>query len=228
MQSYHFSSLLNNERSQLPDQIANYILKKIFIGELVQDTRLIESNIAKELNVSNIPVREAFYILESRGVIERLPRRGVRVKAISEEEMADYTTALIELFRIGIDYSRSKWDGDNKDQLQQYLREAKEQLSQKNILEYVVKVHQLCGYVFQVAGNKAFIKFYSDITFITNVYSQMNWGDVERTKIRSLYLEELVNALVQDEFEKAKESFEILTRQSLTIQNETQERDSLQ
>jgi hypothetical protein len=56
----------------------------------------------------------------------------------------------------------------------------------------------------------------------------MNWGDVERTKIRSLYLEELVNALVQDDFEKAKESFEILTRQSLTIQNETQERDSLQ
>lgn len=228
MQSHHFSSLLDNERSQLPDQIANYILRKIFTGELVQDTRLIESSIAKELNVSNIPVREAFYILESRGVIERLPRRGVRVKAISEEEMADYTSALIELFRIGIDYSQSKWNEDNKNQLRQYLIEAKEQLNQKNILEYVVKVHQLCGYVFQVAGNIAFIKFYSDITYITNVYSQTNWGDVERTKIRSLYLEELVSALVDGNFEKAKESFEILTRQSLNIKGEKTERDSLQ
>ncbi|WP_315794083.1 GntR family transcriptional regulator [Paenibacillus sp. BIC5C1] len=228
MQNHHFSSLLDNERSQLPDQIANYILKKIFTGELVQDTRLIESNIAKELNVSNIPVREAFYILESRGVIERLPRRGVRVKAISEEEMADYTSALIELFRIGIDYSRSKWNEETRHQLQQYLKEAKEQLNQKNILEYVVKVHQLCGYVFQVAGNIAFIKFYSDITYITNVYSQMNWGDVERTEIRSRYLEALVNALVDGDFEKAKESFEILTRQSLNIKDETIKRDRLQ
>jgi DNA-binding GntR family transcriptional regulator len=217
MEIFNFSSLIEGNKNSLPEQIANHILKKIFIGELSQGTRLIESEIAKELNVSNIPVREAFYILQSTGVIERLPRKGVRVKSISKQEMNDYTDALIELFRVGVDYSKSKWDVEKYNQLNQYLIEAKEQLTNRNILEYVVKVHQLCGYVFQVAENKAFIKFYSDITFITNAYSQMNWGDVEKTKSRSIYLEKMFNALVHSDFEKAKESFEILTRQSLNI-----------
>lgn len=217
MDNYNFSSIMGDQTNSLPEQIANHILKKIFIGELVQGTRLIETNIAKELNVSNIPVRESFYILQNTGVVERLPRKGVHVKAISKKEMDDYTNALVELFKLGIDFSKSKWTEVKYAQLKQYLIGAQEALRQKDILEYVVNVHRLCGYVFHVAENKAFSKFYSDITFITNAYSQMKWGDVERTKSRYIYLEEMVHAIIQADFEKAKEAFEILTRQSLNI-----------
>lgn len=91
--------------------------------------------------------------------------------------MQDYTDALVELFRLGIDYSASKWDTTSLELLRQYAAQAKEQLQQTNILSYVVKVHRLCGHVFQVAGNIAFMKMYTDITFITNVYSQLKWGD---------------------------------------------------
>ncbi|WP_270169529.1 GntR family transcriptional regulator [Paenibacillus sp. SYP-B4298] len=217
MKHFNFSSIMADQTNSIPEQIANHILRKIFKGELVQGTRLIESNIAKELNVSNIPVRESFYILQNTGVVERLPRKGVRVKAISRQEMNDYTDALVELFDLGIEYSKSKWDDEKHALLKQYLVEARDELLQGNILEYVVNVHRLCGYVFQVAGNIAFMKFYSDLTFITNAYSQMNWGDVERTKERYIYLEEMVHAIVQSDFEKAKAAFEILTRQSLNI-----------
>lgn len=217
MENFNFSSIIEDKKSSLPEQIAYHIMKKIVIGELIQGTRLIESNIAKELNVSNIPVREAFYILQSTGVIERSPRKGVRVKSFSEQEMSDYTDALIELFNLGIDYSKSKWDEEKFNHLKHCLKEAEEQLIKENILEYVVKVSDLCQYIFEVADNKAFIKFYSDITFITNAYSQMKWGDVEKTKSRSMYLHAMVEALVHSDFEKTKKSFEILTRQSLNI-----------
>ena len=218
MENFNFSSLIEDKTSSLPTQIAYHIIKKIVIGELIQGTRLIETNIAKELNVSNIPVREAFYILQSTGVIERSPRKGVRVKSFSEQEMKDYTDALIELFRLGVDYSKSKWDEEKRQYLRKCLKEAKERLAEKNILEYVVKVAQLCQYVFLVADNKAFLKFYSEITFITNAYSQMKWGDIEKTKGRSTHLEAMVDALIHSNFEQAKESFEILTRQSLHIE----------
>ncbi|ANY66026.1 hypothetical protein BBD42_05810 [Paenibacillus sp. BIHB 4019] len=217
MDNFNFSSIMEDQTNSLPEQIANHILKKIFIGELVQGTRLIETNIAKELNVSNIPVRESFYILQNTGVVERLPRKGVHVKAISKQEMDDYTDALVELFKLAIDFSKSKWNEEKYTHLKQYLNGAQEALVHKNILDYVVNVHRLCGYVFQVAENKAFSKFYSDITFITNAYSQMKWGDVEKTKSRYIYLEEMVDAIVQADYEKAKEAFEILTRQSLNI-----------
>jgi len=218
MDNFNFSSLIEDKTSSLPEQIAYHIIKKIVVGELIQGTRLIETNIAKELNVSNIPVREAFYILQGTGVIERSPRKGVRVKSFSEQEMSDYTDALIELFRLGVDYSKTKWDEEKCQYLMECLKEAKELLIEKNILEYVVKVAQLCEYIFQVADNKAFLKFYSEITFITNAYSQMKWGDIEKTKNRGTHLEAMVNAIVHSNFEQAKESFEILTRQSLHIE----------
>ncbi|MGK7377649.1 GntR family transcriptional regulator [Planococcus sp. 1R117A] len=218
MENFNFSSIIEDKKNSLPEQIAYHIMKKIVIGELVQGTRLIESNIAKELNVSNIPVREAFYILQSTGVIERSPRKGVRVKSFSIQEMNDYTDALIELFNLAIDYSKSKWDEEKVNYLQNCLKEAEEQLAEKNILEYVVKVSDLCQHIFQVADNKAFIKFYSDITFITNAYSQMKWGDVEKTESRSIYLRAMVDALIHSDFEQTKKSFEILTRKSLNIE----------
>src|SRR5690554_4126480 len=87
-------------RNSLPDIIANNLLRKILKGELRQGDRLIESEIAKELNVSNIPVREAFYILQSTEIIERLPRKGVRVKAMSKKEINDYKDALIEIYKL--------------------------------------------------------------------------------------------------------------------------------
>lgn len=138
MDNFNFSSLIEDKTSSLPEQIAYHIIKKIVVGELIQGTRLIETNIAKELNVSNIPVREAFYILQGTGVIERSPRKGVRVKSFSEQEMSDYTDALIELFRLGVDYSKTKWNEEKRQYLMECLKEAKELLTEKNILNNLI------------------------------------------------------------------------------------------
>jgi DNA-binding GntR family transcriptional regulator len=139
-------SILDDHGKSLPHMIANHILKKIFIGELPQGSRIIESDMAKELNVSSIPVREAFYILENTGVIQRLPRIGVRVKSITEREMNDYTEALIELFTIGINYSKDKWNEQKRKNLHSYFKEAEETLKNRNIIDYVLKCDYTCQF----------------------------------------------------------------------------------
>lgn len=217
MVNFNYSSFGNENKESLPSIIASHIMNKIFAGELEPGDRLIETEIAKELDVSNIPVREAFYVLQSTGIVERVPRKGVRVKAISEKEFEDYTDALIELFGLAVDYSEPHWNKESYRRLQQYLQEAENQLLENNISEYVVKLHRLCGFIIEVADNQAFIKFYSDITFITNAYSRMRWGEVEKTKERFRHAEIMVEALSQSNFAKAKESFEMLTRQSLNL-----------
>lgn len=217
MRNVNFSSVIGDTNNSLSEQIANHILKKILLRELQQGDRLTESSIAEELEVSNIPVREAFYILENTGMIERLPRKGVRVKAISEQEFQDYTEALIEIFRLGIDYSKKKWSEEKIENLHVHLKQSKSYLKEDKVLEYVVSVYNTCRYVFEVAENKAFIKFYDDITLITNAYSELNWNDIDRTKERYVYLEEMVDFLAAGNYEKAKEYFEVLTRKSLNI-----------
>lgn len=206
-----------NHKNSLPDEIAQYILKKVFTGKIEPGERLIESNIAKELNVSNIPVREAFYILQNTGIIERLPRKGVRVKTISEEEIKAYTVALKELYRIAIAYSIPNWNEEHRLTIKNFLTEAKEKLEQKKIDEYIVMCDQITSYIFKVAGNKVFLKFYLEITYITTVYSQSIWNDAEKLKSWHSYLEAAVIALIQSDFEQAKIQLELLAKQALRV-----------
>ena len=215
----NFLSTSNNEsqRNSLPDKIARYILKKIFTGELELGTRLIESNIAKELDVSNIPVREAFYILQSVGIVERLPRKGVRVKVISEEEIKEYTVALKELYRIALAYSVPNWNEEHRNNLKNFLIEAKEKLIQEKIMEYISMCDQITSYIFEVAGNSVFLKFYSEITYITTIYSQSIWNDAEKLKSWHFYLDAAVNALIQSDFEQAEVQLELLAKQALLV-----------
>lgn len=201
----------------LPDQIANSILKKILKGELAPGTRLIESKIAEEWNVSNIPVREAFYILQNTGIVERLPRKGVRVKSFTQRELDEYTVVLIELFKAGLEYSKPHWSTARYEELSKLLNDAKQKIAETDIFHYVLVVHRICEYILMTSKNSAFVKVFNDITFITNAYSQMMWQDVEKTKSRLPHLELLVESIINSDFERAKEEFEILTRTSLSL-----------
>ena len=67
----------------LSGQVRNYILTKILNGEFEPGERLIEMKIARQMNTSQAPVREAIRELESTGLLETLPNRGSRIRKVS-------------------------------------------------------------------------------------------------------------------------------------------------
>lgn len=73
----------------LAGQIAAQLATEIINGEIEAGERLLEVELAEQLGVSRTPVREALRLLETDAMVERLPRRGVRVTLISAEEAAD-------------------------------------------------------------------------------------------------------------------------------------------
>ena len=73
----------------MADQIADHIQRSIFEGRILPGDRLIENEIAKQLNVSRTPTREAFRILASQGLVEITSNRGVRVTVITQTDLAD-------------------------------------------------------------------------------------------------------------------------------------------
>ncbi|WP_353309332.1 GntR family transcriptional regulator [Shimia sp. NS0008-38b] len=69
----------------------------IFAGELAPGSDHLESELAVRLGVSRTPVREAALMLESQGLLELRPRKGVRILPISPEDMAEIYDVLTEL-----------------------------------------------------------------------------------------------------------------------------------
>ena len=67
-------------RSVLADQVKERLLDGILTGRYAPDSRIVETQLARELGTSQAPVREALRGLEALGVVEITPFRGARVR----------------------------------------------------------------------------------------------------------------------------------------------------
>ncbi len=73
------------------------IRQLIFSGELFADSNHLETELATRLNMSRTPVREATLMLQAQGLLEVQPRKGIKIKSISVQDMADIYELLTEL-----------------------------------------------------------------------------------------------------------------------------------
>lgn len=74
-------------RDPLSTQVKDTIMQRIIEGRYPPGARLVETRIARELGVSQAPVREALRDLESVGVVESFAFRGARVRLPRSEEL---------------------------------------------------------------------------------------------------------------------------------------------
>ncbi|AER67395.1 transcriptional regulator, GntR family [Thermovirga lienii DSM 17291] len=79
------------EETYVPVRVIVYetLREAIFRRELKDGDKLVESELAEKLKVSRTPVREALRMLESEGLVERIPRKGLFVKGLSKEDIIE-------------------------------------------------------------------------------------------------------------------------------------------
>ena len=102
-------ALSETQKRSLRDHVHESLRTAIISGRFTENSRLNERLLAAELGVSTTPLKEAFRRLEAEGLIETLPRRGVRIRfgrAWAEEMILaraalESTIAAIAAERIG-------------------------------------------------------------------------------------------------------------------------------
>lgn len=77
-------------RRNMSGQVIDRIRMMIFNGSLTRGQRVPQNEIAADLGVSRLPVREALITLESEGFIESEPHRGAFVVPIHREDIDDH------------------------------------------------------------------------------------------------------------------------------------------
>ncbi len=70
-------------------RIGRTLAERIIAGTLAAGAKLRQDHIAEEFGTSHVPVREAFRLLESQGLVVSEPRRGVRVASFSLDEVKE-------------------------------------------------------------------------------------------------------------------------------------------
>jgi DNA-binding GntR family transcriptional regulator len=73
-------------RELLSDKVYTVLRNAILSGAWAPGSRIVESEIARQLSVSQAPAREAMKKLAYEGIVVSIPRRGTYVTEISESE----------------------------------------------------------------------------------------------------------------------------------------------
>lgn len=77
------------QRPSLVDRAYGEIKRRILGNFYPPNLKVLEQELAHQLGVSRTPVREALIRLEREGLVEILPRRGMRVVPVSPEDMRE-------------------------------------------------------------------------------------------------------------------------------------------
>ncbi len=131
------------------DLIYEVLMKKIAQGDYQDGERLVISQISRENNVSDIPVREAVRRLESEGYVSVIANQGAVVRCFSKERISEIfqIKAVLEGYaaRLSVDFLTPKDIEDlrrRNDKLRQALQENNMKEYSKRNVEFHLRLYQ--------------------------------------------------------------------------------------
>jgi DNA-binding GntR family transcriptional regulator len=115
-----------SEVRSIRDLVYESLRKAIFDGNLKPGDRLVEIALAQELNVSRTPVREALRKLETEGLVEAVPRKGVIVRGFDPEDILEVYTIRMALEKVAAVRTARRITSEELEELQDHLDRAAE------------------------------------------------------------------------------------------------------
>ncbi|MGD9531304.1 GntR family transcriptional regulator [Pseudonocardia sp.] len=97
------SERATSTRAGAKDRALGYVRDRILTGEFRGGDLLSEGEVAKALDMSRTPVREAFLRLEAEGLLKLFPQRGALVVPVSPEEVRSVMEARLVLESFAIE-----------------------------------------------------------------------------------------------------------------------------
>ena len=70
-------------------KVYDFLRNEILSNRIAGGERLVEGRLARQINVSRTPIREALHILEMEGLVESVPRVGYRVKKLRWKDVEE-------------------------------------------------------------------------------------------------------------------------------------------
>ena len=133
----HLKDFVIENPSLIREQVYIRIKQEILIGNILPGSQVLEGRLAKQINVSRTPVREALHVLEMEGFLESFPRVGYRVRKISYQEGMEIFEIRAVLEPLAARKAIESKDQDYLDALEQNLVQAEVAANQDELAAFL-------------------------------------------------------------------------------------------
>jgi len=114
---------IGDSHRPLRDTVLDELRRRILDRSIPPGARLTETSISQLLGVSRLPVREAFRRLEAEGLVQSLPRRGVRVVEHPLDELSTIHEIRLDLELMAVRRAAARHDAETVQALERLLEQ---------------------------------------------------------------------------------------------------------
>ena len=148
-------------RNVLSSQVKDRILQWILEGELAPGSRIVETRVARELGVSQAPVREALRDLTTLGVVEMEAYRGARVRQPSKSELVEAMEVRAELEALAAKQAATRLTAECLAELRFLIEEMHRLAELGNAHAHALNNTEFHATVMRAAGNRTLERTWS-------------------------------------------------------------------
>jgi DNA-binding GntR family transcriptional regulator len=150
-------------RLVLSDQVKQYILDGIESGHFTPGERLVESQLSRQLGISQAPVREAIRDLVSIGFLEREPHKGAVVRQLTDEDMLEIYTVRGPLDALAAELAAPRITDEHIRSLTEIKDKMIESALAQDFISAARRDWQFHMVIIDVSGNKLLRRIYDNL-----------------------------------------------------------------
>ena len=126
--------------------------RAILAGDMAPGQRLVEEELAGTLGVTRASLRAALFDLAAEGLVERIPNRGARVRAVTLDEAVAITECRMVLEGLCAAKAAERVTEPDADRLRQIGDEMERSVADGELLKYSALNHELHRLVREISG----------------------------------------------------------------------------
>jgi DNA-binding GntR family transcriptional regulator len=185
--------------------VKRLVMDRIFQGHYRPGERIVEFQLAKELGLSQSPVREGLRELAAVGIVTIHPRRGARVRLPSAKELADVSVVRAEVDALAARLAAERITAAELDALEALVQDMLDRLDAQDfsgVTEADVRFHQLIA---EASENHALQRAFDQLAPFARTFITLTLPDVD---VRGIVLEHrpILAALRAHDGEQAAEA----------------------
>ena len=146
------------------EQVSTYIRDQILQSKIKPGERILEQEIADELEISRVPVRESLRQLEQEGLLEYRRNRGCVVREFQKEDAAEIFFIRSALEAASVMYCEGKIPDNLQEQMEKVLNQMQDIAEDGGLTEFVEKDQAFHSIIVKACGLERLYALWNSLT----------------------------------------------------------------
>ena len=156
--SYQTVNLKIEKPVSIRERVYRHLKDEILNNRIPESATLVENILAKQMEISRTPVREALHFLEKEGLIDLIPRVGYRVRQIDQDELKEICEIRISLETLAARRAIKRMSPDEIQAIRENLNNSDMILIKGDLSSFIdldAEFHELLG---RASGSQRLLK----------------------------------------------------------------------